>query len=256
MAIDSIATRLTVSPVADWTGQYSLAHIHAPEALYPTEDQSRQTASVMYHHAFSHRAFNGVKSPDPTPMTPMSNMHAMDGMDMSSMPGMDMGEHSGANAAKGASAGESSGTMEGVVTGSRSMPPMHMEPEPRLDLATTAVWGRTRSLSDNSKENSYLLEALLRFASTNHVWTRVEDAGRSNELLLSPGRRLPTNFTESPIGHVAEYSFGYDRDVPLGLHVLAAPGVQVTAYRTPVALRGVYGGTPMAEQIFVRFRLR
>ena len=33
--IDSVATRLTVSPNADWTGQYSIAHITAPEAVYP-----------------------------------------------------------------------------------------------------------------------------------------------------------------------------------------------------------------------------
>ena len=64
---------------------------------------------------------------------------------------------------------------------------MQMTPEPTTDLATTLIWGRTRSLSDNSKENSYLAEALLRFASRNYVWTRMENAGRSNELVLTPG---------------------------------------------------------------------
>ena len=120
----------------------------------------------------------------------------------------------------------------------------------------TAVWGRTKSLADASKENSYLLEALLRFRSRNYVWTRLENAGRSNELLLPPGTDLPPGFAESPIGHVAAYSFGYDHDLPLGRHVLAAPGVQVTAYRTPEPLRAAYGISPTGEVLFVRFRLR
>ena len=250
LAIDSVATRLTVSPTADWTGQYSIAHIHAPEALYPTEDQSRQTASVMYHHTFSHKTLK----PSGWTAAPTKPMGNMDGMDMGNMPGMQMGDGSGSGAAAAKVAAPA--TMKGMAMGSTAMPPMTMEPEPRMDLATTAVWGRTRSLSDNGKENSYLLEALLRFASTNYLWTRMENAGRSNELLLAPGTPLPTNFTELPIGHVAEYSFGYDHDLPLGRHVLAAPGVQVTAYRTPAALRLAYGTTPTAEQIFVRFRLR
>lgn len=136
------------------------------------------------------------------------------------------------------------------------MPAMHMAAQPALDLSTTAVWGRTKSLADASKENSYLLEALLRFGSRNYAWTRLENAGRSNELLLTPGAALPPNFVESPIGHVAEYSFGYDRDFALGRHVLAAPGAQFTVYRTPTALRGSYGATSTAEVFFVRFRVR
>ena len=118
------------------------------------------------------------------------------------------------------------------------------------------LWGRTRSLSDNSKENSYLAEALLRFASRNYVWTRIENAGRSNELELTPGTPLPEGFVESPIGHVAAYTFGYDRDFALGPHLLAAPGMQVTVYRTPAALRSIYGDSPTAEQFFIRFRVR
>ena len=146
--------------------------------------------------------------------------------------------------------------MKGMAITSAATPPMHMQPEPRTDLTTTAMWGRTRSLGDNGKENSYLLEALLRFAGTNYAWTRMENAGRSNELLLTPGTPLPAGLTELPIGHVAAYSFGYDHDLPLGRHLLAAPGVQVTMYRTPAVLQGAYGRTPTAEQVFVRFRLR
>jgi len=219
-AIDSVSTRLTVSPTPDLSGQYSIAHIASPEALYPGEDQQRQTASVMFHHIF--RA--GSASAAPTV-----------GMDMTDMPGMDMGQPKAKSAA---------------------MPAMSMAAEPRTDLAATLLWGRTRSLRDNSKQNSYLAEALLRFAGSNYAWTRLENAGRSNELLLTPGAALPANFGETPIGHVAAYSFGYDHDIVLGMHVLAAPGVQFTAYQTPQALRAIYGATPTGEVFFVRFRLR
>jgi hypothetical protein len=219
-AIDSAAGRLTVSPTKDWTGQYSVGHIHAPEALYPGEDQQRQTASVMWHHAFQAKA-------DAAPMAPMK-------MD-AGMPGMDMGA-------------DSSGSMQGMAG-------MSMAAEPRMDFATTVVWGRTKSLTDGSKENSYIAEALLRFGK-NYAWTRLENAGRSNELELTPGASLPVGFVESPVGHVAAYTLGYDRDFAVGKHLLVAPGVQGTVYWTPVALRGIYGDTPTGVVMFVRFRLR
>jgi hypothetical protein len=192
-AMDSVATRLTLAPGADWAGQYSVAHIHSPEALYPNEDQQRQTWGA------------------------------------------------GAAATGRAAMG---------------MAAMGMESEPRRELSSTVVWGRTKSLTDGSKENSYLAEALLRFASRNYAWTRMEDAGRSNELELTPGQALPLGFAEKPVGHVAAFSFGYDRDFALGRHLLAAPGAQVTVYRTPQALRGIYGDAPTGEVVFVRLRLR
>src|SRR6202789_3056060 len=79
-AVDSYSTRLTIAPTPDLTGQYSIAHITSPEALYPGENQQRQTASVMYHHTFSskHEA-DGAK--------PMPNMNML-GMKMDDMPGM------------------------------------------------------------------------------------------------------------------------------------------------------------------------
>ncbi len=258
LAIDSVATRVTVSPTADWTGQYSIAHIPSPEALYPSEDQQRQTASVMYHHAFRSRTAApkiGAKQPGMPGMDRSGG--DMAGMDMGggSMAGMDMGAAKPPDA-KAASQMSGSMAANANMRSHKAMPPMHMAAEPTTDLAATALWGRTRSLADGSKENSYLLEALLRFATKNYVWTRMENAGRSNELLLTPGTPLPVGFTELPIGHVAEYSFGYDHDFPLGPHVLAAPGVQFTAYRTPAALRSEYGRAPTAELLFVRFRLR
>ena len=76
-AIDSVSTRLTVSPTPDWSGQYSIAHIVSPEALYPRENQQRQTASVMYHHTFRSKPMPPMKMPM------KGNMADMPGMDMS-----------------------------------------------------------------------------------------------------------------------------------------------------------------------------
>lgn len=121
--------------------------------------------------------------------------------------------------------------------------------------ATTLIWGRTRSLSDSSKENSYLAESLLQFRTRNYLWTRIENAGRSNELLISPGSQLPPNFEEFPLGHVAAYTFGYDRDFHIAPHIFAAPGAQFTAYTTPHALIPIYGRHPFGAVVFLRLRL-
>jgi hypothetical protein len=52
-AVDSWSTRFTVAPARDWIAQYSLGHLHSPEALHPEEDVLRQTASVSFHHAWA-----------------------------------------------------------------------------------------------------------------------------------------------------------------------------------------------------------
>ncbi|MDW5264299.1 MULTISPECIES: hypothetical protein [Acidobacteriaceae] len=181
-AIDSYSSRLTFSPTPNWSGQYSIAHIVSPEALYPNEDQQRQTASIMYNKPFGSTSHTG-------------------------------------------------------------------------NWSNTLIWGRTRSLSDDSKENSYLVESLFQFRTRNYLWTRIENAGRSNELLISPGSQLPPNFEESPIGHVQAYTAGYDRDFHIAPHLLAAPGAQFTTYTAPEALVPTYGHHPFGVVAFVRFRL-
>jgi len=178
-AIDSYSTRITLSPRPNWTAQYSIAHITSPEALYPNEDQQRQTASIIYNR------------------------------------------------------------------------PLH-----NGNWSNTLVWGRAKSLTDHpSRQNSYLLESLICFRTRNYAWTRLENAARTNELLLLPGSPLPPNFEESPIGHVAAYSFGYDRDFHFIPHLLTAPGAQFTTYTPPPALVSTYGSHPFGVAIFVRFRI-
>lgn len=121
--------------------------------------------------------------------------------------------------------------------------------------ASTAVWGRTRSIPDNAIENSYLLESTLRFRRRNYAWTRIENVERTNELLLGE-RPLPPGFQEEPVGRVQATTFGYDRDLPLLPHFETALGAQVTVYADGPRLQPVYGTDPMGVVVFLRVRPR
>jgi hypothetical protein len=179
--MDSWATRLTVQPRKNWSGQYSYARIHSPEALFPTENQERMTASVMYN-----------------------------------------------------------------------------KPLARGNWASTVLWGRTRAAGEagggSDKENSYLLESTMRFRERNYMWTRIENAGRSNELLIGE-HALPAAFVETPLTHVQGYTFGFDRDVELVPHVASAIGAQVTVYGVGRPLQPIYGTDPVGVSVFVRLRV-
>jgi hypothetical protein len=117
----------------------------------------------------------------------------------------------------------------------------------------TALWGRTRSLPGNATFNSYLFESLARFRVRNYLWTRIESAERSNELIVGE-HALPPDFQEQPIGRVQAYTFGYDRDIDLIPHIASAIGAQVTTYGVPDVLRGIYGAHPVGVVMFVRLR--
>jgi hypothetical protein len=175
-AIDSWSTRLTLQPGKNWSGQYSYARIHSPEALFPDEDQERMTASAMYNR------------------------------------------------------------------------PLH-----RGNWASTIVWGRTRSLTDNVIQNSYLLESTLRFAEQNYAWTRIENVDRTTELLLGENPTSSETHEESA-GRVQAYTFGYDRDFNILPHWETAIGAQTTIYSPGSRLQPVYGSDPMGIAVFVRLR--
>jgi hypothetical protein len=119
--------------------------------------------------------------------------------------------------------------------------------------ASTALWGRTRSPLDSAVFNSYLLESTLRFATRNYIWTRIENADRSNELLLGQ-QPLPTGFTEKRIGRVQAYTLGYSRDIDVIPHLASAIGVQFTTYGLPDVLQSIYGRRPAGGMVFVRLR--
>jgi len=175
-AIDSWSTRLTFQPGQNWSAQYSYGRLRSPEAIFPTDNQERMTASVMYNR-------------------PLQNGN----------------------------------------------------------WASTLLWGRTRSLQDNSIFNSYLFESTLQFLRRNYAWTRIEDAERSNELIIGENP-LPPGFREEPIGQVQAYTFGYDHDFTLIPRVASAFGGQFTTYSAPDALKPIYGSHPVGVAVFLRLR--
>lgn len=119
--------------------------------------------------------------------------------------------------------------------------------------ASTILWGRTRSLEDNSLFNSYLFESTMRFRARNYVWTRIESAERSNELMLGENP-LPPGFREQPIGQVQAYTLGYDHDIQLVHHLASAIGAQATTYGVADALKPIYGKHPAGIAVFLRLR--
>ncbi len=119
--------------------------------------------------------------------------------------------------------------------------------------ASSAIWGRTRSVQDHSIFNSYTLESTIRFRTRNFAWTRIENADRSNELLLGE-TPLPPNFQEQSVGRVQAYTFGYDHDFDLIPHVATALGAQVTVYDVGNNLKPIYGSHPAGVAVFLRIR--
>jgi hypothetical protein len=130
---------------------------------------------------------------------------------------------------------------------------LYNRPFHKGNWASTILWGRTRSLSDNSIFDSYLFESAVRFRDSNYIWTRIENTERSNELILGENL-LPPGFQERPIGRVQGYTLGYDHDVKLVPHLASAIGAQVTTYGVPNQLQAIYGQSPVSVAIFVRLR--
>jgi hypothetical protein len=130
---------------------------------------------------------------------------------------------------------------------------MYNRPFEHGNWANSLVWGRTRSLQDNTIFNSYLLESLVRFRARNYAWTRIENVDRSNELILGENP-LPPGFEEKPVGKVQAYTLGYDRDFQLIPDLSSALGAQFTTYGVPTLLRPIYGSHPFGVALFIRLR--
>ncbi len=139
-----------------------------------------------------------------------------------------------------------------------SMPGMDMSTPATGNWSTTLLWGQTLTLptaptpQPNSLENSFLIESLLNLHTRNFLFTRVEIAARTSELLDAGSAATSP---EHPIGHVQAYTLGYDRQYRIAPHLLAAPGVQFTLYRTPDSLAPTYGRTPFGGVAFLRLRI-
>ncbi|HWC15390.1 MAG TPA: hypothetical protein VG498_00145 [Terriglobales bacterium] len=120
--------------------------------------------------------------------------------------------------------------------------------------ASTLVWGRNQSLENGNIGNSYLLESNVQFGR-NHVWTRIENVDRTNELLLGENP-LPVGFVERYFTRVQAYTAGYDRDIGHIPYLASTIGTQLTWYGVSQVLKPLYGTHPVGANVFLRLRLR
>lgn len=132
---------------------------------------------------------------------------------------------------------------------------MYNRPLARGSWATSAIWGRNLTLPEHARLNSYLLESTLTFGDANNVWVRLENADRTDELLLGSAAPLPGSH-EHFIGRVQAFTAGYDREIPLLPGVSSAVGGQITGYAVPDPLQPSYGSHPVSALVFLRFRAR
>jgi len=130
---------------------------------------------------------------------------------------------------------------------------MYNRPIANGNWASLLLWGRNHVLETGANTNGYLAETTLRFARDNNVWSRVENADRTSELLLGKAPE-PPGFEERPLARVQAYSAGYDHDFHWVPGITTALGAQLTFYGVPESLRPIYGDRPVGAILFVRLR--
>jgi hypothetical protein len=126
-------------------------------------------------------------------------------------------------------------------------------PLPKGSWASTLLWGRNRVLQNGQISNGYLAESTLQFAEHNQVWTRIESADRTSELLLGK-QAEPPGFDEQFLARIQAYTVGYDHDFPLIPGLSTALGGQATFYGKPDFLTPIYGQHPAGAILFIRVR--
>jgi hypothetical protein len=130
---------------------------------------------------------------------------------------------------------------------------MYNRPLARGSWASTLLWGRNRVLETGEVFNGYLAESTLRFSRSNHVWGRIENVDRTNELLLGK-QAEPPGFDEKFLARIQAYTVGYDHDCPIIPGLSTALGGQVTYYGKPDFLTSIYGEHPVGAILFIRVR--
>jgi len=123
-------------------------------------------------------------------------------------------------------------------------------------VATSLIWGRNKDMSHHGDLifNAYTAESTVNFLTNNWVWTRIENVDRESTLITgeTPEALLVEH---EPIGRVQAYTFGYARDIPIGISsVSASLGAQITTYGVPDHLKTIYGDRPLTAGFFLRLR--
>jgi hypothetical protein len=111
--------------------------------------------------------------------------------------------------------------------------------------ATSVIWGRKHKETEDTNQNSYLLESTLNFRARNYAYTRVELVDKDE---LFP--ELPTH----PSYRIGAYTFGGVRDLVHNHRWQLGLGADVTFYTKPAVLNPIYGDTPVSLHVFLRVR--
>jgi len=117
-------------------------------------------------------------------------------------------------------------------------------------LDASAVWGRNHTVGEAQNANAYLLEATVHLGERQSVWTRIENADRTSDLL-----KAAAPAAETVIGRVQAYTAGYAHSLWDGKLGAAEVGAQATGYVTPARLVAEYGAHPWGVAAFVRLQL-
>jgi len=117
-------------------------------------------------------------------------------------------------------------------------------------LNAIAVWGRNHTRGTAEDANGYLFEMALRVKDKQVLWTRIENADRTTDLL---GEFAPAE--ESVVGRVQAYTGGYAHRVFGWRGGRAELGAQVTGYGVPGSLKVLYGQHPAGVAAVFAVRL-
>ena len=126
----------------------------------------------------------------------------------------------------------------------------------RGQVASSLIWGRNNDFHGGEHRifNSYTFESTVGFMNDNWAWTRIENVDRDRTLLAGE-TPAALHTEEDPIGRVQAYTFGYSRDLKLGLPgIKVGLGAQAMFYGVPPKLKPVYGNHPAGLILFLHLR--
>jgi hypothetical protein len=121
---------------------------------------------------------------------------------------------------------------------------------PAMEVNATAVWGRNHTIGSDVNANGYLLEAEAHIDAKQSVWTRIENADRTSDLL---GASAPEE--ESVVGRVQAFTGGYAHRLWKNDWSTLELGAQATLYDTAARLIPFYGGHPVGVAGILHWRV-
>ena len=123
-------------------------------------------------------------------------------------------------------------------------------------ISSSLIWGRNKDMNGHGSRifNAYTAESTVNFLNRNWVWMRIENVDRDRTLLIGE-KPAALEIEEDPIGRVQAYTFGYERDLPIGVPYLnVGLGAQATVYGLTSQLKSIYGAHPAGFSVFLRLR--